>query len=69
MTARIAIEPGKPSVQPCIRSLHITAWDVSIRLAARMTERDIPDDYPEPQPADFRAAYELAARMRRRAAL
>jgi uncharacterized protein (DUF433 family) len=27
MTARITIEPGKRSGQPCIRGLRITVWD------------------------------------------
>jgi uncharacterized protein (DUF433 family) len=34
-----------------------------------MTEQQILDDYPEPEPDDFRAVYEFAARMGRRVVL
>jgi uncharacterized protein (DUF433 family) len=34
-----------------------------------MTEQEILGDYPELQPDDFRAVYEFAARLGRRAAL
>ncbi len=69
MTSRITIEPGKRSGQPCIRGLRITVWDVLNWLAAGMTEQQILDDYPELEPADFRAVYEFAARLGRRVAL
>lgn len=69
MTDRITLEPGKRSGQPCLRGLRITVWDVLSWLAAGMTEREILDDYPELEPADFRAVYEFAARMGRRIAL
>ena len=68
MTARITIEPGKRSGQPCIRGLRITVWDVLNWLAAGMTEQQILDDYPELEPDDFRAVYEFAAKMGRRVA-
>ena len=69
MTDRITIEPGKRSGQPCIRGLRITVWDVLSWLAAGMTEREILDDYPELEVADFPAVFEFAARMGRRVAL
>jgi uncharacterized protein (DUF433 family) len=69
MTDRITIEPGKRSGQPCIRGLRITVWDILSWLAAGMTEREILDDYPELESADFRAVYEFAARTGRRVAL
>ena len=69
MTDRITIEPGKRSGQPCIRGLRITVWDILSWLAAGMTEQEILDDYPELDPADFRAVYEFAASMGRRVAL
>jgi uncharacterized protein (DUF433 family) len=69
MTARITIEPGKRSGQPCISGLRITVWDVLSWLAAGMTEQQILDDYPELEADDFRAVYEFAARMGRRVAL
>jgi uncharacterized protein (DUF433 family) len=34
-----------------------------------MTEQQIPDDYPELEPADFLAVYEYAARLGKRVAL
>jgi uncharacterized protein (DUF433 family) len=66
---RITIEPGKRSGQPCIRGLRITVWDVLKWLAGGMTEREILDEYPELEPADFPAVYEYAARVGRRLAL
>lgn len=69
MIDRITIETGKRSGQPCLRGLRITVWDVLSWLAAGMTEQEILDDYPELDPADFRAVYEFAARMGRRVAL
>ena len=69
MTARISIEPGKRSGQPCVRGLRITVWDVLSWLAAGMTEQEILDDYPELEPDDFPAVYDFAAHMGRRVAL
>lgn len=69
MTERITIEAGKRSGQPCVRGLRITVWDILSWLAAGMTEEEILDDYPELEPADFRAVYDFAARMGRRVAL
>ncbi len=69
MTARIAIEPGKRSGQPCIRGLRIIVWDVLSWLASGMTEQEILRDYPELESEDFRAVYDFAAHMGRRAAL
>jgi uncharacterized protein (DUF433 family) len=66
---RISIEPGKRSGKPCIRGLRITVWDVLKWLAGGMTEREILDEYPELEPADFPAVYEYAARVGRRLAL
>jgi len=69
MEERITIEPGKRSGQPCIRGLRITVWDVLGWLAAGTDEGQILADYPELEPADFRAIYEYAARVGRRVAL
>jgi uncharacterized protein (DUF433 family) len=66
---RITIESGKRSGQPCIRGLRITVWDVLGWLAAGMSESQILSDYPELEPADFRAVFEYAARVGRRVAL
>jgi uncharacterized protein (DUF433 family) len=69
VSARITIEPGKRSGQPCIRGLRITVWDVLTWLAGGMTEQEILNDYPQLEPDDFRAIYEFAARMGRCVAL
>ena len=69
MDERITIEPGKRSGQPCIRGLRITVWDVLGWLAAGMDEKQILADYPELEPADFRAVFEYATRVGRRVAL
>jgi len=66
---RITIEPGKRSGQPCIRGLRITVWDVLGWLAAGMDEDQILADYPELEPADFRAVFDYASRVGRRVAL
>ena len=69
MDTRITIEPGKRSGQPCIRGLRITVWDVLGWLGAGMTEEQILLDYPELEPADFRAVFDYASRVGRRVAL
>jgi uncharacterized protein (DUF433 family) len=69
MDDRITIEPGKRSGQPCIRGLRITVWDVLEWLAAGESEEQILRDYPELEPADFRAVFDYASRMGRRVAL
>lgn len=69
MGDRITIEPGKRSGQPCIRGLRITVWEVLDWLAAGRNEEQILADYPELEPADFRAVFDYAARVGRRVAL
>jgi uncharacterized protein (DUF433 family) len=69
MDERITIEPGKRFGQPCIRGLRITVWDVLGWLGAGMTEDQILADYPELEPADFRAVFDYASRLGRRVAL
>jgi len=66
---RITIEPGKRSGQPCVRGLRITVWDVLGWLGAGMSQDQILADYPELEPADFRAIFDFAARLGRRVAL
>ena len=66
---RIMIEAGKRSGQPCIRNLRITVWDVLGWLGAGMTEEQILLDYPDLEPADFRAVFDFASRVGRRVAL
>ena len=49
--------------------LRINVWDVLDWLSAGMNEEQILADYPELEPADFRAVFEYAARVGRRVAL
>jgi uncharacterized protein (DUF433 family) len=63
---RITIEPGKRSGKPCIRGLRITVSDVLDYLAGGMTEAEIIADFPDLEPADFRAIYAFAADRERR---
>jgi len=65
---RITIEQGKRSGQPCIRGLRITVWEILEWLAAGTSEAEILIDYPELEPADFRAVFDYAARVGRRVA-
>ena len=65
----ITVEPDKRGGQPCIRGLRITVWDVLGWLASGMSEEQILADYPELEPADFRAVFDYASRMGRRVAL
>lgn len=69
MDDRITIDPGKRSGQPCIRNLRITVWEVLAWMAAGESEEQILRDYPELEPADFRAVFEFASRVGRRVAL
>jgi uncharacterized protein (DUF433 family) len=69
MEDRITIELGKRSGQPCIRGLRITVWDVLEWLGAGESEEQILADYPELEPADFRAVFEYASRVGRRVTL
>ena len=61
MEERITIEPGKRSGQPCIRGLRIMVWDVLGWLAAGVKEEQILADYPELEPADFRAIFDSSS--------
>lgn len=67
--ARITIEPGKRSGQPCIRGLRITVWDVLGWLAIGATQEQILEDYPDLEPQDFPAVFDFAVKMGRRVAL
>ena len=68
-SARITVEPGKRSGQPCIRRLRITVWDILGWLAAGKSEGEILEDYPELERDDFLAVYDYAARLGRRVSL
>ena len=63
---RITLEPGKRNGKPCIRGLRLTVSDVLDYLAGGMTEAEILVDFPELEPADFRAIYAFAADRERR---
>ena len=51
----IPIEPGKRSAKPCIRSMHITVYDVLSWLASGISEAEIMLDYRELTHDDIRA--------------
>jgi uncharacterized protein (DUF433 family) len=59
--ARITMEPGKHSGQPCIRGLRITVKDVLEYLAGGMTHEEILEEFPELEREDFQAVYACAA--------
>jgi uncharacterized protein (DUF433 family) len=63
--ARITIEPGKRSGQPCIRGMRITVYDVLSYLAAGMTAPEILDDFPYLTPEDIQACLAYAAERER----
>ena len=66
---RITIDADRMHGRPCVRGLRITVWDVLGWLAAGMSQSEILSDYPELEPADFRAVFDYAARVGRRVAL
>ncbi len=63
LAARITVEAGKRSGQPCIRGLRIAVLDLFGWLAAGKTEAQIMKDYPELEHEDFLAAYEFANQL------
>jgi len=67
LLARITVEPGKRSGQPCIRGMRITVWDILEWLAAGVPEDEILSDYPELEREDFQAVFAYAAEFGKRA--
>jgi uncharacterized protein (DUF433 family) len=61
VSARITSEPGKPGERPCIRGLQIKVWDLLGWLSAGMSEKEILDEHPDLEKADFQAVYQYAA--------
>ena len=59
--ARITIEPGKRSGQPCIRGMRITVQDVLEYLAGGMTAEEVLADFPELTVEDLRTCLLFAA--------
>lgn len=59
--ARITIEPGKRSGQPCIRGMRITVQDVLEYLAGGMTAEQVLADFPELTAEDLQACRAFAA--------
>lgn len=64
--ARITIEPGKRSGQPCIRGMRITVQDVLEYLAGGMTTDEVLVDFPELTAEDLQACFAFAAERERR---
>ena len=61
LRARITVEPGKRSGQPCIRGLRITVDDIIGYLQSEMTEAEILRDFPYLEADDLRAACAYAS--------
>jgi uncharacterized protein (DUF433 family) len=66
---RIAIDPGKRSGKPCIRTTRITVYDVLEYLAGGMSEGQILEDFPELEKEDIRAVLQFAADRERKLAI
>jgi uncharacterized protein (DUF433 family) len=64
--ARITIEPGKRSGQPCIRGMRITVQDVLEYLGGGMTPEEVLADFPELTTEDLEACLAFAADRERR---
>lgn len=64
--ARITIEPGKRSGQPCIRNMRITVQDVLEYLAGGMSHEEVLTDFPELTAEDLQACLAFAADRERR---
>jgi uncharacterized protein (DUF433 family) len=64
--ARITIEPGKRSAQPCIRNMRITVQDVLEYLAGGMTAEEVLADFLELTAKDLQACFAFAADRERR---
>jgi uncharacterized protein (DUF433 family) len=64
--ARVTIEPGKRSGQPCIRGMRITVQDVLEYLAGGMTAAEVLVDFPELTAEDLQACLAFAADRERR---
>ena len=65
---RIAIDSGKRSGKPCIRTTRITVYDVLEYLAGGMSEEQILEDFPELEKEDIRAVLQFAAGRERKLA-
>lgn len=44
---RVTLDPGKHGGKPCIRGFRITVYDVLSQLAARVSQTEILEDFPE----------------------
>ena len=59
--ARITIEAGKRSGQPCIRGMRMTVQDVLEYFAGGMTAEEVLADFPELTAEDLQACLAFAA--------
>jgi uncharacterized protein (DUF433 family) len=60
LLARITVEPGKRSGQPCIRGMRMTVKDVLEYMAGGMTEAEVLEDFPYLEPEDIHACLAYA---------
>lgn len=63
---RITIESDKRAGKPCIRGLRITVSEVLDCLASRMSEDEIPRDFPDLTREDILARLAFAADRERK---
>jgi uncharacterized protein (DUF433 family) len=61
----ITVEPGKRSGQACIRGMRITVADVLSYLAARMSIKEVLEDFPKLKKEDVYASLAYAAAAQR----
>jgi uncharacterized protein (DUF433 family) len=59
---RITVDPEQCGGRPCIRGMRIRVTDVLDLLAAGLTPDQIPDEMPDLEADDVRAALQFAAR-------
>jgi uncharacterized protein (DUF433 family) len=62
----ITMEPGKRGGKPCIRGLHVTAYDMLENLASGMTHVEILRELPYLKEEDIRACLAFAADRERK---
>jgi uncharacterized protein (DUF433 family) len=60
---RITFKPDQRDGKPCIRGMRITVQDVLGWLAHGMSEKEILEEHPGLEKADFEAVYSFAAQL------
>lgn len=63
LTERITVNPRVMLGKPTIRGLRISVEQILRALSSGVTEGDLLAEYPELEPADFRAVFAYAANL------